>query len=55
MPNPIQKDIPDNEKYYHQTENDICGFCGGYDGCMIECTCPHCREQDRRVMFPGEG
>jgi hypothetical protein len=29
-------------EYFHQTENDFCQICGGYDGCLKGCICPGC-------------
>lgn len=41
-PENYKNDKLHNGVYYHQTESDKCGLCGGYDGCLIGCTCPAC-------------
>lgn len=45
--------VNDRSTYYHQEELDTCGFCSGYDGCLLGCTCPHCIEQDKGYLVTG--
>ena len=43
-----------NNRYdYHVHEMDNCGWCGGYDGCLIGCSCPTCKRYDRHSQPCG--
>lgn len=40
---------------YHQNELDTCEVCGGYDGCLKGCDCPHCDPNTTRWVTRENG